>query len=446
MEKSVPPTTPEANAPAPALQQSVAEYCESQARERHERSGVPDAGADHIRFEMQANYDLLEPVDTAEHPADKPAAMTVCIPVALMGEDQATIDRVLDTVHSSQQELGQPVDVILWTNTPNTPPNSGKPGLRQRIKERRAAATAEKRYQDLRDSLQRFDGSGTRIKTALQFIPEGQGSIGKIRSDYMEAAAVDALENGYDSDHPILWLDADTTYITKNTLPLINEKVRAGDTLFVHATERFTTEWADGKPMSERDSATRAIMIDEIHRRKFAKLAAKEGKQIGYREESGLAFKIETYLKLGGVDTDLAADEASTLITNGKELLLEGQVTRWRPRAGESPRFPHHVPGVVEYLPAARIGLSARRLVDRVKTQGAYGVWRAQQSIGTEYELFSDSDHTTHDREAAPISAEDMHHILESKRGMYAHDLATKRLDEKEDRIIARMIDEAFKD
>lgn len=432
--------TPSSEKTTPPLQEAITNYSELQAGEWKQRglSLTPQE----IIGEMNTNYSLLEPV--SERQTEQKPEMTICIPVALLAEDQATIDHTLDAINESQKQLGKPVEVILWTNVV-TPKPEAKPSLRQRVKERRMAAKAEKRYQELRSSLLQFDHTDLQIKTAFQALPEEEFSISKIRSNYMEAAAINAHRNDYDPSHPVLWLDADITYMTKNTLPVLNNKLRAGKTMFVHADERFTTEWADGKPMSERDPATRAIMIDEIHRRRFAKMAKKQGKHVGYVEESGLGFTLDTYLNLGGVNTNDAVNESSNLIAHGGQLLISGEVTRYpEPSARTAARLPLEIEGLLEYVPSVRLGLSARRRLGKVQERGAKGLWRVDQASGLAYKMHSQNKSKR--QEAEPITGEDVHAALKSKAGFHGHRLKERHLDSKDDQLIAGLIERAFKD
>lgn len=431
----------------PPLEQEFGNYCMIQAQEGeyyHPHARVPFT-PNAIEDRARASYELLQPVDsmkTSKYSTEE-AAMTVCIPVALMQEDQTTIIAMLRGLQKSQRKLGQPLEVILWTNTPEETQAPKNPGFRQRIRKRRAITKIQQRYQNLRDALHQFDGSGVRIKTALDMLPDEGTSISQIRSNYMEAVALNVIKQGYGEDHPILWLDADTTYIAENTLGAINKKVRDGDTLFVHANERYTTEWAKGVPVSERDEATQAIMVNEMYRRKFVKRAVEQGERVGYPEESGLAFTIGTYLKLGGINTYEKVDEASNLLSYGKELLLNGEVLRLNQRHTSLPR---NVQGLIEYLPSARIGISARRQYKAVQAFGAKGIRYAQQAAGEEYALFSSTRPNSQPVSTDLITREDMHRLLRQQRSRYGYKSNVRNLDEKDNRIVAMAIEKAFKD
>jgi hypothetical protein len=391
-----------------------------------------DGLVDQATAAMERHYQLLEPLDEREleDGAERPS-LTICIPIALLGEDQSTIDRVLDTVHRSQQTFDKPVQVLLWTNAPSDPPST-------RLTER---------YQNMRDSLQRFVGTDLHIKTALQILPEQGSSISQIRSDAMEAAAIDAMRAGQDSDYPVLWLDADTTYLSSNSLVAITEALHNREALFVHATEHFTTEWAAGQPMSERDVATRAIMVSEIHRRKYDRAMKKAGKRMGYPEESGLAFAIGTYLQLGGVNTRDDVNESSTLLSYARSLVHEGRPDRTRSRKTTDELYPGNA-GIIEYLPAVKMGLSARRLYEAAVSHGARGISHPPRQSPFGYELFTDGGPRTTPETAHPIDNADMVALLERMETRYALSARTSHVkpDETNVRAARKIMDRAFKD
>jgi hypothetical protein len=318
------------------------------------------------RANMEQNFLLLEPLHGADEnsqPVEKPA-MTICIPDAVLSESDETIERVVRASKRAQEAFGRPVEIVLWSNGADD--TEGTPNL-----------TAN--YQQRRERLARLTSEGLQIKTALQPNPQGSKSISEIRADYMEAATIDALHAGQSSDYPILWLDADTTYLSSNAITDIADALEKNLAPFVHATEHFTTEWAAGQPLNERDVATRAIMIDELHRRKFAKLVATEGKRVNYTEESGIAFRLGTYLEIGGVNTDNPVDEVSNMIGYAKGLVHEGKLDRDRPFE-ETNQLYHSNEGVVAYLPRVKIGLSARHIYRAVQEKGLYGISHPQES------------------------------------------------------------------
>jgi hypothetical protein len=431
------------------LSRQVNGYCEMHAD--HWRSNKYDVEAQDIRQRMESFSDLLEPLNDSD-PALKPA-MTVCIPVALLGENQVTLDRVVDAVAHSQKAFGQPVEVILWTNTIEKN-SSGKLTIRERLRAEYAHRQTQKRYSNLRDHLRRADQPGLLIKTALEVQPQESASISKVRSHYMEALAINAEKQGYNPDHPVVWLDADTTYLARNTLGDIHDTLAQKKTLFVHANERYTTEWADGVAMADRDEATRAVMISEIQRRKLIKDARKAGQKTGYPEESGLAFNMDTYLKLGGVNTENAVEEASGLLSYGNELLQTGHVNRQRGIPQYEKPLPKNLTGLIEYLPAARTGLSGRRLHDQAISVGALGIPKAEKgqrpgSIGFTYNLFSASSglkKAIRKRQPAAITQADMSKLLRFQRARHERNPSNKPLSDKDQRIINRMVEQNFKD
>jgi len=394
-------------------------------------------GADYaqdVKARMERNYGLLEAVVVPEEGMEA-AALTVCIPVALMQEESSTIDRLLDTIHRSQEAFGRPVEVMLWTNT--------------RVEEAdstgREAAT--QRYAELKDSLQRFQGTSVHIKTALQLIPEKHKAISEIRSDYMEAAALDALKNGRDADYPIMWMDADNTYISQNAFTEVESKLRNHDALLVHATEKYTTEWAAGQPMNERDVATQAIMVYEINRRKNEKFYRGVGRRMQYAEESGLAFTIGTYLKMGGVNDKDPVNEVTHLIAYANGLYNEGFVDR-KKHMNElmDDRMDGYNPKVFLDLPEVKVGISARQWYNAAQERGTEGILRPQQrTMAHGYRLHSDKNAPA-ERVSATISRQDVHDMVRQSSNQHFLSVynADNLLDEAKVQQVAKLVDTHF--
>jgi hypothetical protein len=403
-----------------------------------------------VRERMEGNYELLEDVGPSKDEEHPDPFMTICIPVALLQEDQATIDRTLDAIHTSQKTLDKPIQVILWANARYEQAEQAglKTSIKQRYQALRTPPKAAKRYEKLRASLGRFDGTGLEFKTALQVLPEEDSTMSQLRSNYMDSISILAQKEGYGYDHPIMWLDADTTYITANTLGDIGSKVKNFDALFVHAAERYTMEWAKGKPRSELDDETKSVMLNEIHRRITSKKALSQDPEhgTGYTEESGLAFAVGTYLDAGGVDINDPINEAGLLIKNGRELLSRGNAGFHRDHSPNDET--EALPSLVEYVRSARIGLSARRHYRAVKAIGVRALYNVQFQNYSDYTLFSDrSSSKAKTPPKEPITRDGMHKFIRLQESANRRRVSPLlEPSEEQQRLVGNMVDANFKD
>jgi len=318
-----------------------------------------EAGHDRLRDHMQKQYDRLQDL---EPDSGERAAMTICIPVAIEKEDPAAVAKAVGLLQQSVASDDN-YEVVLWANAKDT-------GDKDKI---------DSNYQALLSTLRDTEHPNLQIKSTLKLLPEGSaGKMGTIRADYMDAVAIDCQKRGYGYDHPVLWLDADTTSVSKGALEDIAAAVRSFDAAFVHADLRFSADWATGKKISELDDATKAVAVDEIHRRQGARERPEFNDKTQYHEESGLAFSIGVYLKDGGLERSLSGSESDSLMAThhwGKKL----------PAYLGKDMEPRDMPEI-QYLKSARIGTSARRQHELVNRLGP-----SELSFPTQdYELFTD--------------------------------------------------------
>jgi len=222
--------------------------------------------ADHVGSQwMLRNYHLLEPV-TNRADANEPD-LTICVPVALFVDARETVFAALDQIKRSQDDTGQSLEVILWTNTTYD----------RQATQSIVTTEANRYYAALRERLHGYDSPKLRIKTALDINPTADGTISKIRANYMDAVAVEAMQRGDSFERPILWLDADTTHINKGAFSTIAAEVRTLASPLVHAELHYTIDWAHDVPLTELDAATKAVAINEIRRRQVARHALSTG-------------------------------------------------------------------------------------------------------------------------------------------------------------------------
>jgi hypothetical protein len=247
---------------------------------------------------VKTHYDLLEPLPNEPADAQTPKpALTVWIPLAI-NSDTTVLTKALDVITTKAQEnFGKPVDVVVWANA-----KYAKDSEKDTV-----AEAAAQSYTALREQLSaRGEQKDLHIRTALQVLPKAEATMSNIRANYMDAGAVDAVVQDLGYDHPNVWIDADATDLNKDAFQQIEDEIRTFKTMFTHPyATRYAMDWATGQPLSEADTATKAVAITEIMRRQEKRSYGWRG----YTEESGLAFAIGTYLLIGGVDTN--ADEGA---------------------------------------------------------------------------------------------------------------------------------------
>lgn len=350
----------------------------------------------------EANYDKLETLGDIE---TGPSALTVAIPVAVLSEDFVSLKHTLEEITKAQEYLGQPVNVVVWAN-------AFYKGKRQ---EKKTVNDAEARFEVLKNELKDFSTNDVRIRPALA-IYKGSLHMANVRKDYMEATGLMLAEEGNGFMHPVLWLDADTTRLSKDAFIGIKQTVEKGEILYPHLRLKFMIDWTDAL-LSQADNATKAVAVDEINRR----LAYRGNDDKGYYEESGFACAIGTYLSSGGLNAPYpkmpipAISETNTLLqhtietarmrsslqgVNSAEDLKGWGIIPPELIASDSPTK------LTGYLDRASIGTSARRMYRRVRQGGAVALLQYGD------QLFNQLD----DRKTArDVNATDMHLLVNSE-------------------------------
>lgn len=267
---------------------------------------------------MEADHGLLELL--GEEVDEVEPAMTICIPVAILKEDPKRVTNLLEVIKKQSTDFEKPIEVIVWTNAKFTEETEN--GVRLK---------SSQNYEHLKELLKVYsDHPGLQLKTALQMRPESEFSMSKMRTSYMNALAVEAKNRGYGFDHPVMWLDVDTTGMKSGTLRVIADEVKSLEPLFCRPVTYYSIDWADQMQIAETDDATKAFAIDEMARRmnlrRMAAVRQKENdtnglsplryKPDGYFEESGCSFMLGTYLSAGGVVESDPINETTGLIAS----------------------------------------------------------------------------------------------------------------------------------
>jgi len=362
------------------------------------RINTPDDADQSVVERMYDYYALLEDLPDAEETSEaaKPA-LTVTMPLAILGEDIATPLRALELIQAERAYCDGDIEVVLWANA----------GFQGRYEESQIVAKARNRYQDLRTALADQTTKGVRVRTALEVfeLPISQSvPMSQLRANYMEAVTVDAIERGFGYDHPVLWLDADTTDVGKGSLQQIITSVRQLDSYFIHADTRYSIDWAHGTPFNKLDDASKAVAISEVLRRCFVR----NGMERAYDEECGLAFALGTYLFSGGVSTQRPIGEAHDLLNQA----VHGRIRPY-PHIVEALAIETPIDSAVRYLPKARVGTSARRHLALVQQKGAQALVDADTTdYGQPFTALGSHRKELWQKTAVPITREDMDRLV----------------------------------
>jgi hypothetical protein len=349
---------------------------------------------------MEANFTLLQDLTVAEvEDGIEESICTVAIPVAILNEDIGTIVSTIEKLKRSQGHSEKPVDVVIWANARFSNDNKGD-----------VEEVASKSYAQLVDGLHELGDEKLRIKTALQLISDDKFSMSQLRSNYMDAIALDSLDKDYGFNHPVMWVDADTTSISKDTIESLAEPLLKNEALFTHADLRFSVDWSPNTLPSEMDDATKAVIVNEMQRRQTKALSNK-GNDGGYVEESGLAFSIGVYLNAGGVDKTDPINESAMLIRKATAVREAGFMSE----KGIIPASIDDCNGrfidTVKHVKSARMAVSARRHYEVAKVKGAEGLYDIDAS-GYGDTLFTDMSPS--EENSVPISVSDMKSLYES--------------------------------
>jgi len=337
------------------LQQAFNYYCSR----RHSRVEAPLSGnfAPSIADQVSAHYELLETITPDQTGLQATPILTVAIPASILGESIRNVVRTVGLVQAERARCNGNLNVVLWANTRYKSPRFDKAAI---------TAAAQSRYAELRSQLNQLIVPGVRIRSGLQILERPHLRMGEVRANHMEAVAVDAMQQGLGYNHPVLWLDADTTFIRPGSFQQIVESVAKLDSNFVHANTQYSLDWASRTPLAELDPTSKAVAIAEIMRRHFTR----SGLEREYDEESGLAFALGTYLFARGVPATTRIGEAAKLVeaATHNHPVQQSEILLALTSKTELETSIH-------YVPSAHIGMSARRHYELAHSKGAAGLY-----------------------------------------------------------------------
>lgn len=150
---------------------------------------------------IQRSLSLL---DTPENNlADMPVPdITICVPVALTAEDHDTVKASLEQVSNSLTD--KTGHVVVWGNY--FPDDCGDKVIPEQ--------DMISKYETMKTGLEEISASNPNmhISFALDEIA-GSKSMTRVRQNFMDAVVGLAIKHNYPLDHPISWIDADTTFL-----------------------------------------------------------------------------------------------------------------------------------------------------------------------------------------------------------------------------------------
>lgn len=272
-------------------------------------SHKPEEQIDLARKLVQSS--ILENQKRVESVSQKPAntGMTICVPLAIRYETPETIERLMQQIIGASNGVENGVNVLIWANA--------------KYKDHEELSSVEQEvsmsYKELRQQLQRLEQESdtVTISTAIdEIIPDEQFSMSQIRNNYMEAITGRLMDGEIEENHPIVWLDADTTRIRPNTLSTIQKCIQKYPQ-FYHPDIDYSLEWLEGKRPEEWDVNSKLLFIDEMAQREYKRVALEKGFKIldrAYPDECGFSFSLSNFVNSGGLDTKDPIDESSRLL------------------------------------------------------------------------------------------------------------------------------------
>lgn len=346
-----------------AFDQMLLYYGEAKSERQH-RYDYGKQGVDLALSYLSDNYARLKPL--LPEKTNRPE-MTICMPVELYAEEDETIIRALQAIQQSAQKHYK---VIMWFNYMDGPNDD--------------RVAPYMKFAHIKEVLQSLDLPNLQIDIALD--NTAYGYMTTVRENYMDAVITDCYKNDYGANHPVLWLDADTTFIAPGALEEVASSARKLDALFVHANTQYSVDWAKGVPVQDLDTATKAVIASEVQRRQLVRdLDEMTSYEDEYPEEDGLAFAVGTYMLSGGLEPPYDGEptrgynEALNFIgavQHHLNRLNVGDIQYLAPKAEENGGS---IP-LLKKIKSARVGMSARRHYTSVNLTGAKSLLDSEKS------------------------------------------------------------------
>jgi hypothetical protein len=280
----------------------------------------------------------------------KAPARTVVIPVETMTESYTNLSRTLLALRRACQKLGR-TEVIVWFNT-------GLAGDHSVIQ-----PTVDKLETWILElQLSSIASCNFRIRVNHRFRDDlrGSGDFNEIRAAYMDAVIKESYPRHFRFSHPVWWLDADTPFISRNSIRLAEDALTEGRGHFIKTSHQYSGD-TNGRPgLSRRSDAEKVAAVYALTRRMLERNLAPTDSR-GYVEESGLLMTLGNYILCGGVGlADPLLGESKTMLKRAFTVL--------------DPTVP-----LVYHINAARIGNSYRRFRLLAATGKAYELANSEE-------------------------------------------------------------------
>lgn len=331
--------------------------------------------------------------------------LTVTIPVAVNHEEPERIASACEQIEKAAKYLRK-VEVLVWANAKykfidfdTTVENK-----------RRTYASADKSYAVLQDLLGRRR-SNVRYVSGLQIDQSSKMRMSDIRFSYMSVLLARARKRNYPASHPVMWVDADTTFMSRQTFSNMIQLL--GKVPFAHPTVHFSAEWSSFPPRTDTE---RGFILDEIIERNWLKTHVPTLDN-AYPEESGMTFTLDTYLKANGVNTKASMNEAGSLISR----YYQRQSVSFDPET--TPK------DCLAYDPTTKITLSGRRAISLVRNHGSVGLGAFRESAFGSYCLWCDMNSSQQTCSERQLSAQGILNIHRNKLSAMT-DTQSKRMEQ----------------
>jgi hypothetical protein len=290
-------------------------------------------------------------------PSSTQPDLLVTVPLAVNHESPRQIDTVCEQIEKAAQPLGS-VAVLMWANTKYD-------GLASDRNIRNLVKRAQLKTADLRSQLNHRPKSNVRYITGFQAGDKDVMRMSDIRYSFMAVALERARRLGYSASLPVMWIDADTTHISKNTFTSVTDALSTH--AFAHPRVRFSAEWATDLPPND---VTRTFVLQQIIERRLRAIKGVNYRDADYPEESGLAFTLDTYLKARGVNTSSPMNEAPGLVHSYAANVSTGTKQRVEPY------------DFFADVADSTLNISGRRILDMVASYGFDGFTMMRQNSG----------------------------------------------------------------
>lgn len=261
---------------------------------------------------------------------------TVAMPVAVVHEPLQGVLHALDVLSTSCAAVA-PAEVVVWCNAARMP---GEVDIARRRFDLLVEAVRTRGYRT----------RGVRVRPMLDLLTTGTnlqpvGVLKVLRANYMAAIIRDALSRGLTMEHPVLWFDADTTFMSPDTVGMMIDVLARRSAHFVKGNMQFTGEPWDARPYGRLEPAEKVAAIYAVARAMLEE-GSGQYEPRAYADECGFGLRLCDYQSVGGLSPPVFGalnGESRELLGNARTVL--------------DPAIP-----LVAYLKEARHGTSWRRI------------------------------------------------------------------------------------